>query len=63
MSKTERRSLVTTVNQNIEEKLKPLEDQCEKGLAIIYANEELRERRGGSSREVEGFHRNHGVKR
>ena len=27
--------LVTTVNQNIEEKLKPLEDQCEKGLAII----------------------------
>ena len=27
--------LVTTLNQNIEEKLKPLEDQCEKGLAII----------------------------
>ena len=27
--------LVTTLNQNIEEKLRPLEDQCEKGLAII----------------------------
>ena len=27
--------LMTTVNQNMEEKLRPLEDQCEKGLAII----------------------------
>ena len=30
-----KRKLMTTVNQNIEEKLKRLEDQCEKGLAII----------------------------